>query len=118
MFFWKIDGVEVPCPSTFEWGLQDISDPSAGRTLDTLMHKNRIGQKRKLTVGYNNPDKDTVSHVLQAINPEYIEVQYHDAMSNKMETRTFYVGDRAAPMKYWYIGNKRYSNLSFELIER
>lgn len=118
MAFWKIDGVEIPCPSTFEWGLQDVSDPDAGRTLDTVMHKNRVGQKRKLGIGYNNPDKDTVSQVLKAVNPEYIQVNYEDAMSGEMETRTFYVGDRSAPMKYWYVGNQRYASLSFELIER
>lgn len=118
MAFWKIDGVEIPCPSSFTWGLQDVSDPDAGRTLDATMHKNRVGQKRKLSIGYNNPDAVTASVVLKAINPEYIEVYYPDAMSGDMESRTFYVGDRTAPMKYWYVGNHKYSSLTFELIER
>lgn len=118
MAFWKIDGVEIPCPSSFTWGLQDVSDSDAGRTKDTIMHKNRVGQKRKLSIGYNNPRPDVVSAVLKAINPEYISVTYEDAMSGTMETRTFYAGDRTAPMKYWYVGNRMYSSLSFELIER
>ena len=48
--FLKVDGVALPCPSSFTWGLQDISASESGRTDDTTMHKNRVGQKRKLSV--------------------------------------------------------------------
>ena len=23
--FWKVDGMTMPCPSTWQWGLQDVS---------------------------------------------------------------------------------------------
>ena len=29
--FWMVDGVEMPCPSTFDWGLQDVSLGESGR---------------------------------------------------------------------------------------
>lgn len=44
--FLKVDGVALPCPSSFTWGLQDISASESGRTDDTTMHKNRVGQNR------------------------------------------------------------------------
>lgn len=87
--FLKVDGVAMPCPSSFTWGLQDISASESGRTDDTTMHKNRVGQKRKLSVGWNGPDWDTACKIIQAVNPEYIQVTYPDLLSaNKHETRT------------------------------
>lgn len=116
--FWKVDGAIMPCPSAFEWGLQDVSLGESGRTDDALMHKNRVAQKRKLQISYNGCTADVASVVLKSINPEYIRVTYFDLMDGKNETRTFYVGDRSAPFKTWWVGNKRIDVLSFDLIER
>lgn len=113
-----VDGVEVKTPSTFSWGLQDVSDSASGRTQDALMHKNRISQKRKISLVWNHPTPAEASAILKAFNSEYVSVRYPDAMSGMDETRTFYVGDRTAPMKIWTINNKRYSQVSFDIIER
>lgn len=117
-FFWKVDGVEMPCPSSWQWGLQDVSAGESGRTEDAKMHKNRVAQKRKLNVTYNNCLASVATTVLKAINPEYIKVTYYDLLAGHNQTRTFYVGDRSAPVKYWWVGNKRLESLSFDLIER
>lgn len=117
--FLKVDGVAMPCPSSFTWGLQDISAQESGRTDDTIMHKNRVGQKRKLSIGWNAPDWDTACDIIQAVNPEYIEVEYPDLLDrNKHAVRTFYVGDRSSPFKCWWIGNQRMEGVSFDFIER
>lgn len=117
--FLKVDGVEIPCPSSFTWGLQDISAAESGRTDDTIMHKNRVGQKRTLAVAWNHPDFETSHKIIKAVNPEYIKVEYPDLLTgNKHEQRTFYVGDRSAPFKCWWLGNQRMQSLQFELIER
>lgn len=113
-----VDGVEMPCPSAFTWGLQDISAAESGRTDDTLMHKNRVGQKRKISLQWNCPDWQTTARILQAFNPEYINVTYPDMMSGAYETRIFYVGDRSAPVKMWWTSKKRMESLSFDIIER
>lgn len=114
----KVNGVVIKTPSSFSWGLQDVSDSASGRTQDALMHKNRVAQKRKIALGWNNPTKEEAAAILQAFDLEYIEVTYPDAKSGTDETRTFYVGDRSAPMKIWTINNKRYSQVSFDIIER
>nr|DAI80273.1 MAG TPA: hypothetical protein [Caudoviricetes sp.] len=117
--FIKINGVAMPCPSSFTWGLQDISAAESGRTDDTIMHKNRVGQKRKLEIGWNAPEWEKACKIVQAVNPEYISVEYPDLLSgNKHEVRTFYVGDRSAPFKCWWIGNQRMEGLQFDLIEQ
>lgn len=113
-----VDGVAMPCPSSFNWGLQDISAAESGRTDDTLMHKNRVGQKRKISLQWIGRTWQEVSLILRAFNPEYVSVRYPDMMSCAYETRTFYVGDRSAPVKIWWVGTKRMESLSFDIIER
>ena len=113
-----VDGAEMPCPSSFTWGLQDVSDSDAGRTMDTVMHKNRIGQKRKISLGWVAKDWATTSLILKAFNPEYISVRYPDMMSGQYETRTFYVGDRSTPVKLWGTWKKIIDNISVDIIER
>lgn len=113
-----VDGVAMPCPSSFTWGLQDISAAESGRTDDTIMHKNRVGQKRKLSLGWIAKDWQTTARITRAFNPEYISVRYPDMMSGKYETRTFYVGDRAAPVKMWQSRRKMIEQISFDIIER
>lgn len=116
--FWKVDNVEMPCPSTWEYSIQDVSLGESGRTDDAIMHKNRVAQKRKIAISFNGADKDACHTVLAAINPEYINVYYFDLLDNQFETREFYVGDRTAPFKCWWVGNKRVERLSFDIIER
>lgn len=82
------------------------------------MHKNRVAQKRKIAITYNGATMDMVATVLQAVNPEYIQVYYFDPMDAQFETREFYVGDRSAPFKTFFVGNKRVERLSFDIIER
>lgn len=115
----KVNGVLLPCPSSFEWGLQDVSASDSGRTQDAIMHKNRVAQKRTLSVSWNAPTWKDACTIIQAVNPEYVQVEYPDPLSgNQHEVRTFYVGDRSVPFKYWWIGNQLMESISFDFIER
>lgn len=29
--FWQVDGVDMPCPSAWTWGLQDVSAGESGK---------------------------------------------------------------------------------------
>lgn len=88
------------------------------RTDDALMHKNRVAQKRKIQVGYHAMKAGVATTVLQAINPEYIQVYYYDLLEGVYQTRTMYVGDRTAPFKFWWDGKHILESLTFDLIER
>ena len=114
----KIDGVAMPCPSEFQWGLQDVSAGESGRTDDALMHKNRVAQKRKLEISWVGKNWSETAFIMTAVNPEYIDVYYPDMLSGQYETRNFYVGDRTAPVKLWWVDNKMVERISFDLIER
>lgn len=112
----SVDGRAVRCPSSYTWKLEDISASDAGRTEDTVMHKMRIGQVVGLELSWNGLTTAEVAAILQAFNPEYIQVDYLDAMRGKYVTSEFYVGNRSAPMYNARMG--LWENVSFNLIER
>lgn len=108
-------------PSKMEWGLMDVSADDAGRVMDaeSTMYKQRITQKRKIALAWSNPDAEVTSTILKAFNPEYVWVRYWDAMDGQFEVRRFYVGDRSAPLRQFQtLNGTRYSELSFDIIER
>lgn len=114
-----VDGVTLRDPSEMTWGLQDVSAHDAGRTEDALMHKNRVAQKRKLTCKWNGLRPEEAGPLLRAVNSEYMSVTYFDAMSGTSETRTMYVGDRTAAVKWWHgATGKIYGTVAFDFIER
>lgn len=112
----SVDGRAVICPSSYQWKLEDISASDAGRTEDTTMHKNRIGQVVGLELVWNNVSIEDAAELLQAFNPEYINVTYLDAMEGKYITSEFYVGNRSAPLYNSRLG--KWSKISFNLIKR
>lgn len=112
----SIDGNYVPVPTRYQYSLQDVSAPNAGRTEDALMHKQRITQKVKIELEWANQTTAAVSEILNAFNPEYIQVRYLDAKAGDFVTKTFYVGDRAAPLYNSKLGV--WENVAFNIIER
>lgn len=117
-FILKVDGVQMPCPSEYSWSLSDVSAAESGRTDNAVMQKSRVAQKRKIALTWKEVSASETSSILQAFNPEYISVYYWDAMAGAYQTRTFYVGDRTAPVHYWWVGNQRFESVSFDIIER
>ena len=117
-----VDGRAIaPNPYKFEYGLMDVSADDAGRVLDAnaTMYKQRICQKRKLNLAWRMLTAAQTSAILRAFNPEYVSVRYWDALDGAWETRTFYVGDRSAPFKWFQtLDGTRYEELSFDVIER
>ena len=113
----KINGQYIPNPSSLQWGIQSVSDSNAGRDMQGTMHVNIVTQKRKLELAWNAVDFTTASEILNAVNHETFNVTYRDALTNRMETRTFYVGDRSAPVYSYAVGHQWYSNITFNLIE-
>lgn len=113
-----VNGQKFKCPSKLRWKKSDISAADAGRTEDTLMHKNRIGKKRTLSLGWTNLSKTEIHEILVAFDPEYVHVTYWDPLDGGEVTREFYTGDMEADVKWWHKGRERYSSLSFAIIER
>ena len=108
----------VKCPSGMTWGLQDISGADAGRTTDDVMHKNRTSQKIKLPLDWQGVTFAEAHEIISAFNPEYVDVKYPDVLAGGVVTKTFYVGDRTAPFKFYTVGDKRMNSVSLDIVER
>lgn len=112
----SVGGVTVACPSKYEYKLSDVSAADAGRTEDAKMHKMRIAQKVHIELAWQNIQTAVASVILNAFNPEYIDVTYLDPKAGGYVTKTFYVGDRSAPSYNTRMG--LWSNVSFNIIEQ
>ena len=107
---------DLPVPSAYTWDLEDTSASDAGRTLDGVMHKKRIGQVVAISLAWRYVTDAEVSKILKTFNNEYLLISYFDAMEAAYRTLVFYVGNRTAPMY-----NKRlglWTNLSFKIIDK
>lgn len=112
----KVGNVTIPCPSEYVYKLSDVSAADAGRTEDGKMHKMRITQKVHIELAWNYIDTETASQILTAFNPEYLSIQYLDPMAGGYVTKTFYVGDRAAPC--YNVAMDKWTNVAFNIIEQ
>lgn len=106
----------IPPPTSYQWEREDLSNSSAGRTEDGKMHKNRIGYKISLTLSWENIETAVASLILKAFSPEYIDVTYLDPEEGTYSTKTFYVGNRTAPL--YNCQCNLWSNISFKIIEQ
>lgn len=119
----RVDGTAIsPDPAELSVELYDVSNEDSGRTLDGIMHKNRIATKRKLVMKWPAVEKDVASAIIQPFLPEYISITYYDPYDAATETRTFYTGDKKMPVLFWYENTpqgtrKYYSNISVDAIE-
>lgn len=116
-FILKVGGTTLPCPSKFDWSIQDVSAGESGRTDDGVMHKNRVTRKRKIALSWAAKNPTVTSQILKAFAPEYISVYYWDAEDNQYETRRFYTGDKSAPVWRWFTGTQIFESISFDIIE-
>lgn len=120
----KLEDIPIE-PDEMTWGLNDISSADSGRTQDAncTMQKNRLSQKRKLSLTWKNPSIANASKILKMTNPVFFYVRYLDVMTGSFITKEFYSGDKSAPFRQIAIvdpqGNRTtMSTLSFDIIER
>lgn len=100
----SVDGVSLPVtPSSFSWNQEDLSNASAGRSEDGVMHKNRIGMIRSAQLEWRNLSIETMQTIINMFRPEYIMVVYIDPATgedyNYRRREVFYVGNRSVTVK-------------------
>lgn len=107
-------------PTNISYSLMDISSSDAGRVQDSnnTMYKMRVGQKRKISLSWNNLSISDASAILKAFNPEYVYVRYIDVLNGNWNIRQFYVGDRSGVFKQITLPNGTViKSVSFDIIE-
>lgn len=101
-----------------KWQLSDLDGPSAGRTLDGVMHRARVASKARLDITCRPLKASEAATVLQAIKPEYVKVEYIDPMEGHT-TKTMYANNR--PATHLLIqddGTEWWDGIVFPLVER
>lgn len=111
-----VGGVDLPAPSDFNVGVQDIS--KADRNARGTMIMERIATKQKLELSWNYLSRVQLSQVLTAVQPVFVTVTYIDPVTNVSKTGTFYAGDRSLGMLDFKNSVPRYKDVKFNLIER
>ena len=113
---------DVLDPSEVSYGIQDISDPDAGRDSSLTMWKGKLGQKYTIALAWNNPSPSETATLLTQFDAEYFWLQFTDPKTNQTAKKQFYAGDRTAPVQQWFMRNgqdlKTFSKVSFTVIER
>lgn len=112
----KIDGVELPTPSDYLVGIQDIS--KAERNARGTMIIERIATKRKIELCWKYLSKEQLSQVLGLVSPVFFTVEYIDPQENRKKSGTFYCGDRSVGALDYIKGNIRWKDIKFNIVER
>ena len=78
----KVNNVDMPCPSKFEISYQDVSAADSGRVESALMYKNRVAQKVKISLEWLGVSDANAATILTAFDPEYVDVTFHEQMQD------------------------------------
>lgn len=94
----KIDGVAIPTPSTYNFSLEDLSSEETGRTLDGIMHKDIVASKDRYDCTWKKLSWADAATLLNAVEGK-TQVQFTHAdprVPNQFITGNFYIGQRTS----------------------
>ena len=113
---------DMPTPA-FNGGYQvdimDVDASTTGRNQSGTMIRDRVAVKRKINCTWNYLTPRQMQVLLSAVQSPFFQVKYLDPLTNSYQTRTFYVGDRSAPMYSMEAKTGTlYTSLSMNFIEQ
>ena len=112
----KINGTTIKTPSTLQVDIMDI-DGEAYRNAQGTMLRDRVAVKRKLNCTWNALTDAEMSTLLSAVVNQSFTVTYPDPQTGTDITKTFYVGDRNAPVYWIQNGEPLWKGLTMNWIE-
>lgn len=115
-----IDGTEIAIyPSSMTVTVMDLDDgETTTRTADGLLTRDRIAVKRQIELAFPHLEWATLSVLMQSMSDEFFEVTYPDPYTGQEETKTFYVGNRAAPVAFYRNDVMWWQGLTLTLTEQ
>lgn len=114
----KINGIDITPyieQKGIKWTRNDLDGSNAGRTMDGIMHRERVTSKVRLDITCLPLRSVDAAVVLNAIFPEYVEVEYTDPMYGHVY-KTMYSNN--TPATYIDTETDLWEGISFPLIER
>lgn len=120
-FYLKIDGVDITdyiAAGGVKWSRNDVEDPDAGRTLDGLMHRNRVATKIRMDITTVPLLTEDMQRLQQLLSPVYITVEYPDLVNGAV-IKTMYSNNISTNIVLTNRQHGHYwSGCTFPLIER
>lgn len=113
----NIAGIAVKDPKLFQVEINDI-DKESERNANGTMQRTRVAVKRKLIIEWGPLSNSEISKILNAVSDVFFTVKYPDPVTGGMATKTFYTGDRTAPVLRVKDGVVRWEGLKSNLIEK
>ena len=114
----KINGIDMlpyVVQKGIKWQRNDLDGSNAGRTMDGTMHRDRVTSKIRLDITCLPLSSEDAQIVLNAIYPEYVEVEYTDPMYGNV-IKTMYSNNN--PATYINTTTDMWEGITFPLIER
>ena len=114
----KINGVDIlPFISQkgIKWQRNDLDGENAGRTLDGMMHRDRVTTKIRLDITCLPLKSEDAKTILELIYSEYVNVEYVDPMFGHV-TKDMYSNN--IPATYTNTKTDMWEGITFPLIER
>lgn len=112
----QINGVNITSPKAFSVTINDIDKDTTTRTADGKLHRDRLTVKRTLSLQFPPLTNSQISTLLNAMSSTFFTCNYPDPMVGGNTTKTFYVGNRTAPL--FNYNTSLWESVSFELIEQ
>lgn len=114
----KINGMDMLpyiAQNGIKWQRNDIDGANAGRTMDGTMHRQRVTMKTRLDITCLALPSEDAAKVLNAIFPEYVEVEYIDPQKGLTITQMY---SNNVPATYIDTETDKWEGIAFPLIER
>lgn len=96
----------------------DGDGSEAGRTMDYVMHRNRIDTKYRIDATLKPLKKADAERILPALMPEYVDVEYTNPFGGGDLYTTMYSNNNVATCRYSYNGDELWDVDAIALIER
>ena len=114
----KVDGVAIPTPTTYEFSIEDVSSAKTGRTLDATMHKDVVAVKDTYKCTWDTLSWADAALLLNAVNGKsQILLTYADPrVPNRWLTNWFYVGQRSGGALNLRDGEYTWKGISYSFI--
>ncbi|MED4206598.1 DUF6711 family protein [Neobacillus mesonae] len=93
----KVNGVDIADPSSLQVDIMDL-DGTSNRNAKGDLVRDRLAVKRKISLEWPALTPAQTSTILKAVQSVFFSCTYPDPMEGKDLTKTFYVGDRSAPL--------------------
>ena len=92
-----IDGVAIPTPTEYKFGIEELSSEATGRTLDGVMHKDVVAVKDYYECTWKGLSWGDTATILNAINgkQEVLFTHADPRVEGRYITGHYYIGKRS-----------------------